>query len=200
MDVATPEAWRKDPALVTRFYNARRTQLLTVKPNAAHLALARLQEVFSTKVITQNVDDLHERAGTENLLHLHGELTKVRSERFPSLVYDIGYKDVELGDTCEKGFQLRPHIVWFGEDVPLITEAAEWVKAADILIVIGTSLNVYPAAGLLYHAPYATEKYLVDPNEFDASSVFKLRHIQKTAGEGVPELVEELIARYATKD
>jgi len=196
MDVATPEAWQKNPALVTKFYNARRSQLLSVEPNPAHLALTRLQRFFDVKIVTQNVDDLHERAGNNNVLHLHGELIKARSEKHAELVYEIGYREIALGETCEKGFQLRPHIVWFGEDVPLIVEASKYVVDADILIVIGTSLNVYPAAGLLYHAPYGCEKYLVDPSELQVDNLFRLRHIKTAAGEGVPALVEELINRY----
>jgi NAD-dependent deacetylase len=196
MDVATPEGWQKNPALVTKFYNARRSQLLSVEPNPAHLALTRLQQFFDVKIVTQNVDDLHERAGNKNILHLHGELVKARSEKHAELVYEIGYREIALGETCEKGFQLRPHIVWFGEDVQLIVEASKYVVDADILIVIGTSLNVYPAAGLLYHAPYGCEKYLVDPNELQVDNLFRLRHIKTAAGEGVPALVEELINRY----
>jgi NAD-dependent deacetylase len=196
MDVATPEGWKQNPELVTRFYNARRTQLLTVKPNAAHLALTKLQSYFDVKVVTQNVDDLHERAGNQGVLHLHGELIKARSEKHIDLVYEIGYRDILMGEKCEKGFQLRPHIVWFGEDVPMIVDASHWVSKADILIVIGTSLNVYPAAGLLYHAPYGCEKYLVDPGDLQVDNLFRLKHIKTTAGEGVPALVEELIDRY----
>lgn len=196
MDVATPEGWKQNPELVTRFYNARRTQLLTVKPNAAHLALTKLQSYFEVKVVTQNVDDLHERAGNQGVLHLHGELIKARSEKHIDLVYEIGYRDILMGEKCEKGHQLRPHIVWFGEDVPMIVDASHWVSKADILIVIGTSLNVYPAAGLLYHAPYGCEKYLVDPGDLQVDNLFRLKHIKTTAGEGVPALVEELIDRY----
>lgn len=196
MDVATPEGWKRNPELVTRFYNARRTQLLTVKPNDAHIALTKLQSYFDVKVVTQNVDDLHERAGNQGVLHLHGELIKARSERYLDLVYEIGYRDILMGEKCEKGYQLRPQIVWFGEDVPLIVDASHWVSKADILIVVGTSLNVYPAAGLLYHAPYGCEKYLVDPGDLQVENLFRLRHIKTTAGEGVPALVEELIGRY----
>lgn len=196
MDVATPEAWKRNPELVTRFYNARRTQLLTVKPNAAHVALTKLQSHFDVKIVTQNVDDLHERAGNKDVLHLHGELIKARSEKHPDLIYEIGYRDIQIGEKCARGSQLRPHIVWFGEDVPLIVDASHWVSQADILIVIGTSLNVYPAAGLLYHAPYGCEKYLVDPNDLQVENLFRLRHVKTPAGEGVPALVDELVNRY----
>ena len=196
LDVATPEAWKRNSALVTRFYNARRAQLLSVKPNAAHLALTRLQEFFDVKIVTQNVDDLHERAGNSNVLHLHGELVKARSEKSLERIYEIGYRDIEIGEQSEDGSLLRPHIVWFGEDVPMIVTASKWVTEAEILIVIGTSLNVYPAAGLLYHSPYGCEKFLVDPNDLQVDNLFRLRHIKTKAGEGVPALVDELIQRF----
>jgi NAD-dependent deacetylase len=196
LDVATPEAWKRNSALVTRFYNARRAQLLSVKPNAAHLALTRLQEFFDVKIVTQNVDDLHERAGNSNVLHLHGELIKARSEKSLERIYEIGYRDIEIGEQSEDGSLLRPHIVWFGEDVPMIVTASKWVTEAEILIVIGTSLNVYPAAGLLYHSPYGCEKFLVDPNDLQVDNLFRLRHIKTKAGEGVPALVDELIQRF----
>lgn len=197
MDVATPEAWKKNPALVLEFYNKRRKQLDEVKPNAAHYALARLQQHLPTYIITQNVDDLHERAGAQQVLHLHGELRKARSDRFPGLVYEVKNNEIRLGDTCERGTQLRPDIVWFGEAVPLIETAATQVRAATHFLVVGTSLNVYPAAGLLYEVPYECEKYLIDPNEVTAEGVYKLNQLRRTAGEGVPPLVEELIERYA---
>ena len=199
LDVATPEAWKRNSELVTRFYNARRAQLPTVLPNAAHLALTQLQEFFDVKIVTQNVDDLHERAGNSNVLHLHGELTKARSEKSSAKVYEIGYRDIEIGERCEDGSLLRPHIVWFGEDVPMIVNASKWVAEAEILIVIGTSLNVYPAAGLLYHAPYGCEKFLIDPNELNVDNLFRLRHIKTKAGKGVPALVDELIQRFYPK-
>jgi NAD-dependent deacetylase len=197
MDVATPEAWERNPSLVLEFYNQRRKQLGEVKPNAAHLALAKLEKQFPVSIVTQNVDDLHERAGSTNVLHLHGELLKVRSERFPELIYPTKHWEVKMGDFCERGTQLRPHIVWFGEEVPMISEAAEQVKQADILIVIGTSLNVYPAAGLLYHAPYGSRKYLIDPSENTTGQIYRLTHIQDLAGNAVPKLVDELISEFA---
>jgi len=196
MDVATPEGWRKNPALVLDFYNQRRKQLEEVVPNAAHVALVKLENYFDVHVITQNVDDLHERAGSTKILHLHGELIKARSERYEDNIYTIGYAPIQLGQTCEHGTQLRPHIVWFGEDVPMINTATELVKQAEILLVIGTSLNVYPAAGLLYHAPYGSIKYLIDPSENTTGQIYRLTHIQDLAGKAVPKLVEQLIAEY----
>jgi NAD-dependent deacetylase len=192
-EVATYDAWLKNPALVLDFYNKRRQQLAKVKPNAAHLALKQLEEKYDVTIITQNVDDLHERAGSSKILHLHGELTKVRSTVDQNLIYDIGYKDVGPGDTCESGHQLRPHIVWFGEAVPMIEHAAEIVAEADVFMVVGTSLLVYPAAGLIYYAPPASAKYLIDPAGMHVSRVANLEVIRKKAGEGVPELVDMLM-------
>jgi len=193
-DVATPEAWERDMHLVLDFYNERRKGLLEAKPNAGHLALVKLEEKYDVQVITQNVDDLHERAGSTRVLHLHGELKKARSTKDPSLVYDIEGWELNAGDLCELGSQLRPHIVWFGEPVPLIMDAAEISTAADIMIIIGTSLKVYPAAGLVNYAPTPAPKYLIDPNAVEVSYVDRLEVIRKTAGEGVPELVERLLA------
>jgi len=163
-DVASPEAFAKNPKLVLDFYNLRRKQLDEVQPNVGHLFLSRLQEFFDMFIITQNVDNLHERAGSKNILHLHGELTKVRSSKYPQLIYDIGTKAIQLGDVCEKGTQLRPHIVWFGESVPAIEAAVELTAQADIFVIIGTSLNVYPAASLVMYAPAGSRKFLIDPN------------------------------------
>lgn len=193
-DVATPEAWVRDPELVLKFYNERRQQLADVKPNAAHIGLAGLESDFDVHIITQNVDNLHEQAGSTKVLHLHGELTKVRSTGDPSLVYDIGTKSVKMGDTCEKGFQLRPHIVWFGEPVPAIEEAAYISSRADIYAVIGTSLVVYPAAGLIDYAPRHVPIFLIDPNNVNAPSYRNVDFIQKKAGEGVQILKEKLKA------
>ncbi len=197
MDVATPEAWKANPELVTRFYNLRRVQLGTVKPNPAHQALAELEKHFPVQIITQNVDDLHERAGSSAVMHLHGELTKMRSTVYPADVYDVGYREVEADARCAKGTVLRPHIVWFGEEVPLISEAVEWVSKADILLVIGTSLNVYPAAGLLHYAPRRSEKYLIDPGEHNPGGIPGLVFIQERAGVAMPLLAEKLIRKYA---
>jgi NAD-dependent deacetylase len=166
------------------------------KPNPAHLALARLQEFMHVDIVTQNVDDLHERAGSKNVLHLHGELSKVRSEIYHSPLYDAGNKDIKIGDLCERGTQLRPHVVWFGEEVPMIDSAARLVSKADILIVIGSSLNVYPAAGLLYNASYGCRKILIDPSENVSGGIFRLTHIQEKAGTGVPKIVEDLITEF----
>ena len=145
-DVATPQAWKADPELVLEFYNQRRLQASEALPNQAHFSLADLEEYFSVTIVTQNVDDLHERAGSSEVIHLHGELTKARSSKNPSLIYHINEKRIEIGDLCDDGYQLRPHIVWFGEEVPLITEVIPYFQSADIIIVIGTSLSVYPAS------------------------------------------------------
>lgn len=193
-DVATPEAWQRNMQLVLEFYNQRRKQLYEVEPNAGHKALVRLEEKFDVQIITQNVDDLHERAGSTNVLHLHGELNKVRSTIDPELVYTLDGWELKAGDLCEKGFQLRPHIVWFGETVPLITEAAEIVSKADYLLIIGTSLVVYPAASLVGFAPDRISKYYIDPKAFAVSGIRNLNVIAKKAGVGVPEVVDELLA------
>ncbi|MFA6401307.1 MAG: NAD-dependent deacylase [Salinivirgaceae bacterium] len=193
-DVATPEAFQANPKLVLDFYNARRKQLDEVEPNEGHLTLARLQKWFNVLVITQNVDNLHERAGSKNILHLHGELTKVRSTKFPNLIYDIGTKGIHLGDVCEKGAQLRPHIVWFGEAVPAIDKAVEIAAKADIFVVIGTSLNVYPAAGLIMYARPEVPKYIIDPSSIEIPLGMNFTVIQKKAVEGCIEL-EELLKK-----
>ena len=161
-DVATPEAWCKNPELVLTFYNQRRQQLLMTKPNKAHHLLKALEEKYEVNIITQNVDDLHERAGSQNILHLHGELRKVRSERNGNLIYNWD-KDLHLGDFCEQNTQLRPHIVWFGETVPNLLLAENITQKADILIIIGTSMQVYPAANLIYTVKANTPIYFIDP-------------------------------------
>lgn len=166
-DVATPEAWRKNPELVLEFYNQRRRQLAGVKPNAGHMALAGLQEEVDVHVVTQNVDDLHERAGSRQVLHLHGELTMARSTGPTEAVTHIAYHDLSLGMTCSEGYQLRPHIVWFGEMVPALEEAAARVAQADVLLIVGTSLNVYPAAGLHQALPAGKPILLIDPAAAD---------------------------------
>lgn len=169
-DVASIDGWYKNPQLVLDFYNARRSQLAEVTPNNAHILLAKLEEKYRVSIITQNVDNLHERAGSTHILHLHGELTKVRSTGNESDIMDIGYKEITIGDTCTHGYQLRPHIVWFGEAVPLITEAIETIATADIVIIIGTSMQVYPAASLINYASRATTIYFIDPNPTISSS------------------------------
>lgn len=194
-DLATPHAWETNKELVIEFYNARRKQLFEVKPNAGHLALVKLESKYDVQIITQNVDDLHERAGSSNILHLHGELKKVRSTMDESLVYEMDHWEMKLGDKCEKGSQLRPHIVWFGEAVPMIVPAAEIAANADILLVIGTSMLVYPAAGLLSYAPNNIPKYYIDPKATKVGGISNLHIIQKKAGVGVPELVEELLKK-----
>jgi len=192
-DVATPEAWERNMDLVLEFYNERRKNLAEAKPNAAHLALARLEDKYDVTIITQNIDDLHERGGSSNVMHLHGELKKVRSSVDPSLVQQLQGWELKRGDLCEKGSQLRPHIVWFGEPVPLIMEAAALCEQADILLIIGTSLQVYPAAGLLHYTFAGAPKYYIDPNATTVGLIPNLETIRKTAGEGVPELVDKLL-------
>ena len=193
-DVATFEAWLRNPGLVMEFYNLRRKQLHEVTPNLAHFALAKLEEKYDVRIITQNVDDLHERAGSTKVLHLHGELKKARSTSDPDLIYEIDGWELRMGDTCEKGSQLRPHIVWFGEVVPMIEPAAELASEADIFMVIGTSLNVYPAAGLINYVPDHSPKYLVDPNVSSLQGIRNLTVIREKAGTGVPLLVEKLLS------
>ncbi len=192
-DVATFEAWQRNQALVIDFYNQRRKQLYEVKPNAGHLALTELEKKYDVHVITQNVDDLHERAGSTNVMHLHGELKKVRSTIDETLIYTLDGWELKKGDLCEKGTQLRPHIVWFGEAVPMIDPAIELAAEADIFIVIGTSLNVYPAASLVYYVKGNTPVYLIDPKAEMLSGVKNLTVFRETAGEGVPKLVKQLM-------
>lgn len=198
-DVATFDAWKRNQQLVLDFYNQRRKQLYEVRPNAGHTALVELEKQYLVQIITQNVDDLHERAGSSNVLHLHGELKKVRSTLDENLIYTLDGWELKKGDLCEKGSQLRPHIVWFGEPVPMIEPAIELSSKADILIVIGTSLNVYPAAGLVYHVKSGTPVYLVDPHAEMLSGVKNLTVIRDKAGTGVPVLVDELLKYQDTK-
>ena len=192
-DVATPEAWHKNRELVLDFYNIRRKDALNAKPNAGHKALVKLEEKFEVSVITQNVDNLHEQAGSTNVLHLHGELFKSRSTADPSLIYDIKGWELKTGDKCEKGSQLRPHIVWFGEAVPMMDRAIKEVMTADIFIVVGTSLQVYPAAGLLDYVPSTSPKYIVDPNIPIVEATPNLICIQDKAASGLPKLCDELL-------
>ncbi len=188
MEVASPEGWAKHPEVVLEFYNQRRKQLFESSPNKGHLELAEMEKYFNVKIITQNVDDLHERAGSSNVLHLHGELKKARSTVDPSLVYELDHWELKIGDKCEKGSQLRPHVVWFGEAVPAISEAEKIVKTADIFVVIGTSLNVYPAAGLLWNIPPGIPVYLIDPGEMNITQGLNVTQIKKKASEGIAEL------------
>lgn len=192
-DVATPEAWQRNPGLVLEFYNKRREQLKTVQPNKAHYALVDLESAYEVVIITQNVDDLHERAGSSKVLHLHGELRKVRSTKNPKLIYDIGYESIHLGDLCEEGSQLRPHVVWFHEPVPMFEYAIDITVQADVFIVIGTSLVVYPAASLIEYTGCNIPKYIIDPALSSLSDNENIHYIPKKATEGVPELVKQLL-------
>jgi NAD-dependent deacetylase len=191
-DVATPEGWQRNPALVLDFYNQRRRQLSTVEPNAGHQALAQLESTHRVTVITQNVDNLHERAGSTEVVHLHGELDIARSTADDSLRYPLKGKDIQLGDLCERGSQLRPHVVWFGESVPEIERAEAIVKTADILIVVGTSLLVYPAAGLIRLTRKGTRKFLINPELPDPSLQKQFTCIPEPAGSALPELIKHL--------
>jgi len=193
-DVATPEAFQRNPSLVLDFYNQRRRQVLSTEPNLAHKSLVELERKYHVQIITQNIDDLHERAGSRQVIHLHGEIRKSRSTRFPELVYDINGSDLKIGDTCERGYQLRPHIVWFGELVPMIEIAAEHAASCDIFMVIGTSLDVYPAASLINYAPQDALKFLVDPKAKLLPHISHLEIIEMKAGEGVPLLVSRLLS------
>ncbi len=195
-EVASPVAWERDPHLVLEFYNMRRKQLWEVKPNSAHQVLADLERDFDVQIITQNVDDLHERAGSSKVLHLHGELKKARSTFDERLVYDLPGWELNWGDKCEKGYQLRPHIVWFGEPVPNIMEATSMVRKADIFLVIGTSLQVYPAAGLLQYVPRPVPKYLVDPSAETAGYIENLTIIREKATTGMKSLHKILIESF----
>ncbi|MCD7972308.1 MAG: NAD-dependent deacylase [Candidatus Azobacteroides sp.] len=193
-DVATPEGWHKNPELVLEFYNQRRRQLLGAKPNNGHKLLAELEAYFDVEIITQNVDNLHERAGSTKILHLHGELMKVRSCGAGEEIYDVdpNKSDINVGDKCPNGFQLRPHIVWFGESVPAIEEAIRIVKTADILIIIGTSMQVYPAASLVHYAKRKVPVFLIDPNPAYMVSD-KLFVIAKGASEGMKQMKDILL-------
>ncbi len=192
-DVATPQAWQRDRALVLRFYDERRAQVIAAQPNAAHIAISRLQQRFDVHVITQNIDDLHERAGSRAVLHLHGEILKACSSADPTFVTRITGPSLRLGDRCPLGSQLRPHIVWFGEEVPMMEEAAEIMAGADRVLVVGSSLNVYPAAGLIHYAPKHAIMVLIDPRPVAVARP-GLRVLQATAAAGVPALVEEWLS------
>ncbi len=193
-EVATPMAWWKNKELVLRFYNERRTQLASCEPNDGHRGLALLERYFDVQIITQNIDNLHERAGSTKILHLHGELTKARSTADKNLIYDIGYKDINLGDLCAKGSQLRPHIVWFGEEVPMMDEAVRLTAEADIFVVAGSSLNVYPAAGLISYAPKNASLWLIDPKDVAVPDFRKVEVIKEGASKGVKVLTERLLS------
>jgi len=198
MEVASPDGWKKHPEVVLEFYNQRRRQLLKVKPNPAHLSITELQKYFDVDIITQNVDDLHERAGNKNVLHLHGELLKVRSEKNENLIYEWK-KDLKLGDLGEDGNQLRPHIVWFGETVPNISKATEIAQKADIFIIVGTGMQVYPAAGLIHYLKPDTEIIYIDPDPKPLPVNLPLQTVKGKAGEKLPEAVEKLVEKYILK-
>jgi len=191
-DVATPQGWAKNPALVQRFYNARRQQLPTVVPNAGHKILAKLEEHFYVRIITQNVDDLHERGGSTNVLHLHGQLTQAKGSKDKVKIYDIGYNSIEMGDLAEDGTQMRPHIVWFGEDVPEIINAVELAAEAEIFVVVGTSMQVYPAASLVNYVGKNVPIYIIDPKKPDIEITDNMTYVQAGGGEGLQQLFEIL--------
>jgi NAD-dependent deacetylase len=193
MQVASIDGWKKNKELVLEFYNLRRKQLQEVVPNDAHKELVKLEEKYNVVIITQNVDDLHERAGSSNIIHLHGELLKVRSTLDDSLVYEWK-EDITPNDKCEKGSQLRPHIVWFGEEVPMMSKALKEVIDADLIMVVGTSLQVYPAAGILTYAPPEKRKIIVDRKVPDVSGIKNIEVYEMKASEGVKQVVEKLLA------
>ena len=192
-EVACPEAWRRNPGLVLDFYNERRRAVREAQPNAAHRALVELERSYDVRIITQNVDDLHERAGSTRVLHLHGEIRKARSTLDPTLVTHLGDGDIHLGDCCAQGSQLRPHIVWFGESVPVMEEAAELVREADVVIVVGTSLVVYPAASLVFEARTDARRIVVNPEIPEAMAGAGFEAVTKPATVGVPEVVAGLL-------
>ena len=197
-NVATPEAWQRDSKLVLEFYNLRRKQLLEVEPNRAHFAITELQEKFNVQVITQNVDDLHERARNENVLHLHGELKKARSTAYPFQVYDLEEWELNVGDKCENGHQLRPHIVWFGEEVPNLQVATEIVSESDAVIIVGTSLNVYPAASLYQFAKPNCPIWIVDPKADELVYPDSITPINEKAGAALPRLIQSILKEEIT--
>ncbi|MCC2545186.1 NAD-dependent deacylase [Hymenobacter sp. BT175] len=194
-DVASPEGWARDPALVLEFYNQRRAAARAARPNAGHQALVELEAEYEVVIITQNVDDLHERAGSSRVIHLHGKLMEARSTRDEQLVYPLTGNRIDLGDQCEKGHQLRPNIVWFGEAVPLMERAIEETATADALLVVGTSLQVYPAANLVHYTPTGCPTYIIDPQQPPLSRRPNLHFITAPATVGVPQVVAELLAK-----
>jgi NAD-dependent deacetylase len=195
-EVATPEAWLNNKQLVLDFYNHRRSDLQKVKPNAAHLSLASLEKHFNTQIITQNVDNLHEQSGSKNVLHLHGLLTQARGELSTNPIIDIGYTNIQLGDVNINGEQLRPNIVWFGEDVPLIEQAHKICLTADLLIIIGTSLQVYPAAGLIHSVSKNCSIYLIDPKADEINDFEHVNIIKQKASIAVPKLILKIINSF----
>ena len=192
-DVATPQGWNKNQKLVLEFYNQRRKKALEVKPNRGHEILAELEKHFKVTIVTQNVDDLHERAGSSDVIHLHGSLFESRSTLDERLIYPIKGWELKIGDKCEKGSQLRPNIVWFGEQVPLIEVASVHASRADVFLVVGTSLVVYPAAGLIHSVPFETPKYVVDPKLLNVASIPYLKMIQENGSVGLEKIKNELL-------
>ncbi|HMI64741.1 MAG TPA: NAD-dependent deacylase [Cyclobacteriaceae bacterium] len=191
-DVATPEGWRKNPVMVLEFYNQRRKKALEVKPNRGHEILAELEKDFDVTIVTQNVDNLHERAGSSRVIHLHGSLFESRSTLDENLIYPISGWELNWGDHCEKGSQLRPHIVWFGEMVPMMEVAGEIASQADIFLVVGTSMVVYPAAGLIDYVPMDVPKFIIDPKIPDVRPMPQIHFIAKKASTGMEEMLERL--------
>ncbi|MBX9850927.1 MAG: NAD-dependent deacylase [Cytophagaceae bacterium] len=196
MEVASIDGWRRNPALVLEFYNMRRKAAYEALPNDGHKALAKLEKNFDVTIVTQNVDNLHEKAGSTNIIHLHGELFKSRSSLDEHLVFEMKELEIKLGDKCPRGSQLRPHIVWFGEAVPMLETAAKEVMKADIFIVVGTSLQVYPAAGLIDYVDHNTPIYVMDPKLPYVSPRANLKLIEAKAADGLPKLVEKLILNF----
>lgn len=191
-DVATPEAWRKNPQLVQDFYNERRKQVLAAQPNDAHRGLVELEKYYDVHIITQNIDDLHERAGSSNVIHLHGVITRSQSDLNPGLTYPIEGWEIKMGDRCELGSQLRAHVVWFGESVPMIETASEICESADLFVLVGSSLAVYPAAGLINFVPSQSPRYIIDPKIPEVRNSKQVIKIEKTATEGLKELLQLL--------
>lgn len=193
-EVATPSAWQRDPDLVTTFYNQRRKQILEANPNKAHHLIAELDNLHNTTVITQNIDNLHERAGSKNVVHLHGNITLAKSSgpEKDKKFYQINGWELTNEDLCDDGFRLRPHVVWFGEEVPMYDFAAEILKSADVLIVIGTSLQVYPAAGLVHYANNASRKYVIDPNAINLGLDSSFQVINEGAEEGIKKVISDI--------
>ncbi|GAA3964722.1 SIR2 family NAD-dependent protein deacylase [Mucilaginibacter dorajii] len=195
-DVATPEAWQRNPALVQQFYNERRKSVLEAQPNAAHYALAKLEEQYTVTIITQNIDDLHERAGSSNVVHLHGIITRSQSSVNPQLTYPINGWEIGMDEVCELGSPLRAHVVWFGEAVPMIEAAAKIFMKAEVFMLVGSSLAVYPAAGLINYIRREVPKYIIDPKIPEVSVRGEVIAVRERATVGVPQVVEELLKSY----
>jgi len=197
MEVATPQGWQKNPTLVLEFYNQRRKRALEVQPNRGHEILAELQNHFDVTIITQNVDNLHEKAGSKDVIHLHGSLFESRSTKHEHLIYPIQGWELNIGDVCEKGFQLRPNIVWFGEMVPLMDKAAEIASTADVFLVVGTSMVVYPAASLVHYVAHEALKYVIDPKLPDMLALPYLKQFEEKASTGMEKVKKELLEIFA---